>query len=132
MFQLLGKIPLPDEVIERDETRSAIRNNDKYLLDREFSKLVKSAMIVEVPQVDDEMIYFIAGHVPVEKEAVGGLILYMVGMLSACLTLLAVVGILIADLRPVFRVFAMFVPAMNLLISPLAALAVIRRRLFNV
>lgn len=113
-------------------TSSRGRCDKQNMLDREFSRLLNSAMVVEAPQINDERIRFIAMQVGVRKEVIDGLILSIAGISSVCLATLVVIYILMVNLHPVLRMVAIFAPAANLFLGPFAALMVIKRRLFNV
>jgi len=108
------------------------QNNEQDLLEQKLPELIKSAMTGGAPQINDERIRFIAGLVPVRRETMEGQILWVVGISSVCLGLLVAIGVLMTNMHPALRTLAMSIPAINLVLGPVAALVIIVRRSLNV
>ena len=108
------------------------QSNDRDLMEQKFSEIIKSAIIDGVPEIDDEKIRLIAGHVPVRVEASEKQILFVIGMSSTCLGLLLTIGLLMTTVHPLLRTIAMSIPAINLVLGPVVALVIVMRRYVDV
>lgn len=107
---------------------SGTGNNRSDLIERDLSRLLSSALSVQVPPLRYNEVCWQTLSTADRARPACAFPAWGLGASAGCLLALAVLGLLAPYSLPVPRTLVVAVPIANLAMAPLAALAVVRRR----
>lgn len=113
--------------------KTGSENDRNFLVENNLSRLLKSAMDVKAQPLSQDQIRWLVRqavitHEPPHKSPAPAFPLWTIIASEACFVVLAVVGYLLPYEWLILKTLSIIIPAANLVLSPLAALAIVRRR----